>query len=104
GLQGFDLVASRSNLHLALPLALLTGVTATSISCLSAGVVGQVFHLVATGAIGVGLTIVHNATCANGSKILTNTNATVKSVTASSTASVGFIYSGTEWIMYSANL
>lgn len=85
-------------------LAFLTGTSVTSISCLAPGLVGQVFHLVATGAIGTGLTVVHNANCSNGARIRTNTNASLRSATTASSAALGFVYSGTEWILFSANL
>ena len=82
-------------------LTFLTGTSATSISCMSPGVVGQIFYLVARDAIGTGLTIVNNATCLLGAKILTNTNTNISSTIGSSRAAFGFVYSGTEWVLFS---
>ena len=98
----YDGSSSAASFPTSTPVVFLTGSSNTTLSCL--GVVGrastgQILHVLATGAIGTGLILTNQASCANGYGLLTNTGTNLISVGAASAASAAFIFDGTQWVV-----
>ena len=101
GSTPYDGSTAAKSLDTSKTAAFLTGTTATSVSCMDAGVAGQVFYLMATGGMGTGLTVVNSAACTNGSRIYISGGANIVSTGAATTANFSFIYDGTQWQLFS---